>query len=148
MLRTGMLALLLPVLLLLPTFHTHPEQRHTHGHESTHAHPAVAHTDVFAHSAHGHNEHNDHDEHDQGHGPPDEHSSQSDFRLNLFTFLPRSFVLLTPALERVPPAFPTPLPALTQRLIPLSWVYLANHPPPVEPGSFPAISPRSPPHHV
>ena len=35
LLRTCLLALLLPVLLLLPTFHTHPEQHHAHGHEST-----------------------------------------------------------------------------------------------------------------
>ncbi len=141
-LRTGMLALLLPVLLLLPTFHAHPDHRHTHGHDSAHSHPAVVHADFFAISAH------DHGEHDQGHGVPDENSSQSDFRISLFALLPRSLVLLTPALERVPLAFLSTLPVITPRPVTQSWVHPSDHPPPVQSVSFPAISPRSPPHHV
>ena len=141
-LRTGMLAVLLPVLLLLPTFHAHPEQRHTHGHDSTHSHPAVVHADFFALSAH------DHNKHDQGHGVPDKNSSPSDFHISLFTLLPRSLVLLLPALEREPLAFLSVLPVLTSRPLTQSWVYPSDHLAPVQSVSFPAISPRSPPHFV
>ena len=141
-LRTGMLAVLLPVLLLLPTFHTHPDHRHTHGHDSAHGHPTVIHADFFVISAH------DHDAHDQGHGVPAENSSQSDFRISLFTLLPRSLVLLTPALEREPLAFLTVLLVITPLSLIQSWVHPSDHPPPVQCGSFPAISPRSPPRLV
>ncbi len=139
-LRTGMLAVLLPVLLLLPTFHTHSDQRHTHGHNNTHGHPAVIHADFFAISAH--------DAHDQSHGLPDENSSQADFRISLFTLLPRSLVLLTPAPEHEPFAFPTVLPAVTPLSLIQLWLHPSDHPPPVQSVSFPAISPRSPPHLV
>lgn len=141
-LRTGTLALLLPVLLLLPAFHTHPEHRHAHGHDSTHSHPAVIHADFFAVSAH------DHTEHDQGHGVPGENSSPSDFHLiSLCTLLPRSPVLLTPAFERVPFALLSACPVLTSRSLSQVWGHPSDYPLPVQAGSFPAILPRSPPHY-
>lgn len=139
LLRTGLLALLLPVLLLLPAFHTHPEQRHTHGHDSAHSHPAVVHADFFAISAH------EHDAHDQGHATPEESSSPSDFHTSLFTLLPRSLVLLAPALERMPLAFLTARLVITSLPVNPSWMYSSEHPPPIQSSSFPAISPRSPP---
>ena len=142
-LRTGMLAVLLPVLLLLPTFHTHPDHRHTHGHASKHGHPAVIHADFFAISVH-----DAHDAHDQGHGVPAENSSQADFRISLFTLPPRSLVLLTPAPEREPFAFLTVLPVISPRPVTHLWLHPSDHPPPVQSVSFPAISPRSPPHLI
>ena len=139
LLRTGLLALLLPVLLLLPAFHTHPEQRHTHVHDSAHSHPAVVHADFFAISAH------DHDEHDQGHATPEENSSPSDFHLSLFTLLPRSLALLAPALERVPLAFLTTRAVIAPLPVNPSWMHPSDDPPPIQSSSFPATSPRSPP---
>ena len=142
-LRTTMLAVLLPVLLLLPTFHTHPDHRHTHGHASTHGHSAVIHADFFAISVH-----NAHDAHDQGHGVPTENSSQTDFRISLFTLLPRSLVLLTPAPECASLAFLTTFLVIIPLSVIQSRLHSSNHPPPVQSVSFPAISPRSPPHLV
>jgi hypothetical protein len=141
-LRTGLLALLLPILLLLPNFHAHPEHRHTHGYDSPHSHPAVVHADFFVVSAYDHNQHSKHTEHEQGHGTPDENSS---FHISLFTLLPRSFVLLTPALEGVPLAFLTAVPVITPRPLTQSWLHPSEHLLPIQPSSFPAISPRSPP---
>ena len=147
-LRTGLLALLCPILLLLPTFHAHPAQRHSHGHDSPHSHPALVHADFFVVSAYDHNRHNEHDasdthgEHDQGHPTPDENSS---LHLSLFTLLPRSFVLLTPALERVPLASLTTLPVITPQSVTQLWSHQPDRPLPIESSSFPAISPRSPP---
>ena len=165
-LRTGLLALLCPILLLLPTFHAHPEHRHTHGYDEPHSHPAVVHADFFVvsaydHNGHGdhndhnhHNHHNHHDapdthgeygEHDQGHPTPDENSS---FHTSLFTLLPRSFVLLTPVLERAPFAFLTALPIIIPQPLTQSWerTHPSDHPASIQSSSFPAISPRSPPH--
>ena len=142
LLRTGLLALLLPVPLLLPTFHTHPEQHHAHGHESTHRHSAVVHADFLISSSH------DHDAHDAAHNAPDEHSSRSDSRIILSALLPRSFGLLGVVLERLPLAPPTALPANTRQPSSVSWACQPDHPPPGESACLPAFSPRSPPNHV
>lgn len=107
------------------------------------------HADFFAISLHdAHDERGGHDAHNQGHDVPDENSSQADFHISLFTVLPRSLVLLTPAPEREPFAFLTVLPAATALSLIQSWLHSSNHRPPVQSVSFPAISPRSPPHLV
>ena len=142
LLRTCLLALLLPVPLLLPTFHTHPEQHHAHGHGSTHSHLAVVHADFLVSSSH------DHDAHDTAHNAPAEHSSRSDSHISLSALLPRSFVLLGVALEHLPPAPPTAPPVNTRRPSTVSWVCQPDHPPARESACFPATSPRSPPGHV
>ena len=142
LLRTCLLALLLPVPLLLPTFHTHPEQHHAHGHESAHRHGAVVHADFLVSSSH------DHDAHDAAHNAPDEHSSRSDSRIILSALLPRSFVLLGVALEHRPLAPPPALPVKTRQPSTVSWACQPDHPAAREAACLPAISPRSPPGHV
>ncbi len=142
LLRTGLLALLLPVLLLLPTFHTHPEQQHAHGHDTTHSHAAIIHADFLAALFH------DHDEHGSGHNAPDAHPSGSDSRTSLSTLLPRSFVLLGVALEHLPFAPPAALPVNPRHPPSVSGACQPDHPPPIASACFPASSPRSPPCHV
>ena len=155
-LRIIILALLLPVLLLLPAFHAHPEHRHAHGRNSTHSHQAIIHADFFTGAAHEHAEHHEHEHehghghgHEQSHGGSGESSSPSNFSpISFFTLIPRSLVLFTPALERALLALVTPPPVLTSRSLSQLWRRPSEHPPPVESASFPAISPRSPPHSV
>lgn len=137
--RAGMLFLLLPALLLLPTLHLHLGYEHTHGIDGAHRHGPVVHTDFLPLSAH------DHGEHHKGHDAPTSPSSQPPSQINFPTLPPRSFLLLSPALEKVAISLPVGVPACLSPFLLYTWALRRDHAPPVQVCAFPPTSPRSPP---
>ncbi len=140
--RAGLIALLLPVLLLLPTLHLHPAQVHAHGKSGAHRHQAVFHADFLPFSAHEHGEHH------TGHGLPEDSSSQPPPQISFPTLLPRGPVILPPALEKTPVSLPV---AGSADFSPFSFftrVLARDHPPPVQDFVFSPAPPRSPPYFL
>jgi len=141
-LRAGVLVMLIPALLLLPVLHLHPASAHAHGTEGAHEHRPVIHADFFPDSAHAHGEHYG------GHGVPDDSSTHPLSQIRLFILLPRSPVLLLPALQRVLVSLRADVPVLSSPFSFHTWFIVRDHSPPVQNISFPLASPRSPPRLV
>ncbi len=137
--RAGILFLLLPALLFLPTLHLHLGYTHAHGTEGEHQHKPVVHTDFLPLSAHDHGE--DHKEH----GAPGSPSSQPPSQISFPTLPSRSLVLLPPVLEKVAISLPVEAPVVPSPFLFHVWALTRDHSPPVQACAFPPTSPRSPP---
>ena len=140
--RAGMLFLLLPALLFLPTLHLHLRYTHAHGTEEAHQHRPVVHTDFLPLSAHEHGEHH------QNQGMPGDASPQPLSQISFPTLLPRSLVFLLFPLERVLGSLPVEALILSSSFSVHTWILTRDHAPPVQTFAFSPISPRSPPHLV
>jgi hypothetical protein len=135
----GSIAVLLPVLLLLPFFHLHPA--HTHGEEphGAHQHAAVVHVDFLPLLADDHNAH--HSDHSVPHAPSSYPLSQISFP----TLLPRHVGLSLPVLHKLPVDLPTVTPAIVPPFIFQTWLLPGDQ---ALPGQSPVLSllaPRAPP---
>ncbi len=128
--RVSILALLFPALLLLPTLHLHPKYEHAHRSDGGHKHPPVVHADFLFVSAH------DHGEHQRGHSVPGDTSAQPFSQISLSALLPRSLVLLPPALEGIPVSFLAEAPVVSSAFSFHTWVLTRDHPPLVQDISF------------
>lgn len=140
--RVGILAVLFPALLLLPTLHLHPAYEHTHETDGAHRHLPVVHVDFLPVSAHGHGEHH------RGHGVPGDTAAQPLSQISFSTLLPRGLVFLLPALQRVPVSLPAEVPVISSPFSFHTWLLTRDHSPPVQRVSLPLASPRSPPPRV
>ncbi len=136
----GILALLFPALLLLPTLHLHPEYAYAHRTDGAHKHLPVVHADFLPVPAH------DHGEHQRGHNVPGNTSSQPLYQISLSILLPRNPVLLLLILERAPVFFLVEAPIVSSAFSFHTWVLTTDHPLPVQDISLNPKSSRSPPH--
>jgi hypothetical protein len=139
--RSGIVALLFPALFLLPTFHLHPGDEHTHGIDGTHRHGPVVHTDFLPFSAHNHGEHG------KGHRVPDDSSPQPPSQISFPTLLPRGPIVSPPALEKVKVSVSLPVAGSANSSL---FSFFArgltrDHAPPVQDFVFSPAPPRSPP---
>lgn len=138
--RTGILACLLPILFLLPTLHHHPTYGHEHDTQGAHRHTSVIHADFFPVPAH------DHSEHHSGHSIPDDTSSAPRSQISFPTLLPKSLLLLTPTLQKIPIPVLAKVPATSSPFSFFIRVLTRDPSPPAQDISSPVASPRSPPH--
>ena len=137
--RVGILASLFPALLLLPTLHLHPAYDHAHGTHGAHKHAAVVHADFLPASD------LDHAEHQQDHSESGDPSSRSLAQIGFPTVPPRSFILLTPALEKAPVFLSAAALVFSSPFLFPTRIPTRDHSPPIQNHSFPPVSPRSPP---
>jgi len=135
----GSIAVLLPVLLLLPVFHLHPA--HTHGDEphGAHQHAAVVHVDFLPLLT------DDHDAHHSDHTVPYAPSSQPLSQISFLTLLPRHVGLSLPVLHKLPVGLPTAVLALSQPFIFHTWLLPRDYVLPVQSPVLSLLGPRAPP---
>ena len=136
--RVGMLATLLPALLVLPTLHIHPAHEHAHEADGTHRHTAIVHADFFPTLTPEHAE----PQHD--HSESKEPISHSLSQIGFPTILPRSIPALTLSLEKLP-AFFIEILVFPSPFLFSSWITVRDHSPPLWRYAFPLSSPRAPP---
>lgn len=139
--RVGVLVVLFPALLFLPTLHIHPAHEHAHETAGTHRHAAVIHADFFPILA------PEHAESRQDHSESGEPLSHSLLQIGFPTILPRSLHSLTLTLEKIPTFF-IEIFAFPSLFLFSAWLTVKDHPLPFGRYSVPASSPRAPPFFV
>lgn len=137
--RRGILFLLFPVSLLLPSLHLHPAYEHTHGVQGAHRHAPVAHADFFPLSAH------DHGEHPRGHDMSDDTPSQPFSQIKFLTLLSRSLVFCPPAVQGIPISLPVAVLAIASPFLLWRRLLTRDHAPPGRDTALSLVSSRSPP---
>jgi len=135
----GSIAVLLPMLLLLPFFHLHPA--HTHGDEQhgAHQHAAVVHVDFLPLPT------DDHDAHHRDHTVPHAPLSQPLLQISFPTLFPRHVGLSLPVFHKLPVDLPTGTLAIAPSFLFQTWLLPGDQVLPVQSQVLSLLTPRAPP---